>query len=438
MPSWAAIALLGVLAWVAVSLLLSLALSRLLRVSRQPVGDPESVAHDAREAGKAAASKSSAPVVRRPAVRAVDQTYLGDRGWLRVLVVDDDAPLRLLLRTTLGTGRFAVRDVPSAEDAAEVVRVWSPTVVILDIGLVGMDGLTFSRVLKDRARPPFVILLTGGEVTAEAAMRAGADAVLRKPFSPFDLMALLESVRASDSGAPQAPVLTEPAPREAEQLLAYARDLGRFVEVEHEQRQLLQNAYRETATALADALEARDPSTGRHALRVQQYAIELTTAVDEYLLEDGTLEYGYLLHDVGKIGVPDAILQKVGPLDDAERRIIEQHTVIGGTILSPIPFLRGAAVGLVRSHHERWDGSGYPDGLEAMKIPLSARIFAVVDALDAMTTDRPYRRALPWDVAVREILAQSGRQFDPMVVAVFEAMEKRLRRISQELAERAA
>ena len=152
--------------------------------------------------------------------------FLGDRGWLRVLVVDDDAPLRLLLRTTLGTGRFAVRDVPSAEDAAEVVRVWSPTVVILDIGLVGMDGLTFSRELKDRARPPFVILLTGGEVTAEAAMHAGADAVLRKPFSPFDLMTLLESVRASDSGAPQAPVLTEPAPREAEQLLAYARDLA--------------------------------------------------------------------------------------------------------------------------------------------------------------------------------------------------------------------
>ena len=171
---------------------------------------------------------------------------------------------------------------------------------------------------------------------------------------------------------------------------------------------------------------------------MQQYAIELTTAVDEYLLEDGTLEYGYLLHDVGKIGVPDAILQKVGPLDDTERRIIEQHTVIGAKILSPIPFLRGAAVGLVRSHHECWDGSGYPDGLEGMKIPLSARIFAIVDALDAMTTDRPYRRALTWDVAVREILAQSGRQFDPMVVTVFEAMEQRLRRISQELAERAA
>ena len=285
--------------------------------------------------------------------------------------------------------------------------MWSPTVVILDIGLVGMDGLTFSRVLKDRARPPFVILLTGGEVTAEAAMHAGADAVLRKPFSPFDLMTLLESVRASDSGAPQAPVLTEPAPREAEQLLAYARDLGRFVEVEHEQRQLLQNAYRETATALADALEARDPSTGRHALRVQQYAIELTTAVDEYLLEDGTLEYGYLLHDVGKIGVPDAILQKVGSLDDTERRIIEQHTVIGAKILSPIPFLRGAAVGLVRSHHECWDGSGYPDGLEGMKIPLSARIFAIVDALDAMTTDRPYRRALAMGC---------GRQGDPRPV----------------------
>ena len=122
MPSWVVIALLGVLAWVAVSLFLSLVLSRLLRVSRHPVGDPESVAPDELEAAKAAARERAALAVRRPTVRAVDSTLLGDRGWLRVLVVDDDAPLRLLLRTTLGTGRFAVRDVPSAEAAAEVVR----------------------------------------------------------------------------------------------------------------------------------------------------------------------------------------------------------------------------------------------------------------------------------------------------------------------------
>ena len=433
MPSWGVTVLLVVLAWVAVSTLVSLILARFLSVSRHPLGDLEARAHDPLDAATA-----ELPRPRRRTARTVDLPFLGDRGWLRVLIVDDDAPLRLLLRTTLGTGRFAVRDVPSAEDAAEVVRVWLPTVVILDIGLVGMDGLTFSRELKDRARPPFVILLTGGEVTAEAATRAGADAVLRKPFSPFDLMTLLDGVRATFSGAPSAPVLTEPAPPEAEQLLAYARDLGRFVEVEHEQRQLLQNAYRETATALADALEAKDPSTGRHALRVQQYAIELTTAVDKYLLDDGALEYGYLLHDVGKIGIPDAILQKTGLLDDAERRLIEQHSVIGAKMLSPIPFLGGAAVGLVRSHHERWDGNGYPDRLKGTEIPLSARTFAIVDALDAMTTDRPYRRALPWDVAVTEILDQAGRQFDPVVVGVFQAIEKRLRRISQELAERAA
>ena len=279
MPSWGVTVLLVVLAWVAVSTLVSLILARFLSVSRHPLGDLEARAHAPLDAAAA-----ELPRPRRRTARAVDLPFLGDRGWLRVLIVDDDAPLRLLLRTTLGTGRFAVRDVPSAEDAAEVVRVWLPTVVILDIGLVGMDGLTFSRELKDRARPPFVILLTGGEVTAEAAKRAGADAVLRKPFSPFDLITLLDGVRATFSGAPLAPVLTEPAPPEAEQLLAYARDLGRFVEVEHEQRQLLQNAYRETATALADALEAKDPSTGRHALRVQQYAIELTTAVDKYLL----------------------------------------------------------------------------------------------------------------------------------------------------------
>jgi ribonuclease P protein subunit RPR2 len=171
---------------------------------------------------------------------------------------------------------------------------------------------------------------------------------------------------------------------------------------------------------------------------VQRYAVELTPAVATSLLDDPSLEYGYLLHDVGKIGIPDTILLKNAPLTPAERRIMERHTILGAQILSGIALLNGAGLRVVRSHHERWDGTGYPDGLAGPSIPLGARIFALVDAVDAMTSDRPYRSALPWADAMEEIRRQSGRQFDPRVVQAFAARERRMRRISEELAEAAA
>jgi ribonuclease P protein subunit RPR2 len=307
--------------------------------------------------------------------------------------------------------------------------------VILDIGLPGIDGLTFCRELKRSATygAPLVILLTGAETTEDEVAAAGPDAILRKPFSPLELVTLLDRV-----SAPVGRTVFEPAAGDGEQLLVYARDLSRLFEIERAQRRLLQHAYRQTVTALADALEAKDPITGLHALRVQRYAVELAGGIDPSLLEDPSLEYGFLLHDIGKIGVPDPILRKKGPLTDSERRLMERHTLIGVAMLSGVQLLQGEGLKVVRSHHERWDGSGYPDRLAASEIPLGARIFALVDSLDAMTSERPYRRALAWDRATEEILGQSGSQFDPRVVAAFASREGRLRRISEELAEQAA
>jgi HD-GYP domain-containing protein (c-di-GMP phosphodiesterase class II) len=145
-----------------------------------------------------------------------------------------------------------------------------------------------------------------------------------------------------------------------------------------------------------------------------------------------------MLHDVGKIGIPDRILQKPGPLTDPERRLMQTHTILGEQLLRGVSFLQGGGLQVVRSHHERWDGRGYPDGLARTEIPIAARIFAVVDALDAMTSDRPYRRALSWAAAGRELAAQSGRQFDPSVVDAFRSRERTLRRIRRELAGRTA
>jgi HD-GYP domain-containing protein (c-di-GMP phosphodiesterase class II) len=218
-----------------------------------------------------------------------------------------------------------------------------------------------------------------------------------------------------------------------EQLLVYARDLSRIIEVERRQRRTLQHAYRQTVVALADALEAKDRNTGYHAQRVQHYALVLTEAVDPALLEDPSLEYGFLLHDVGKIGIPNQTLEKTEPLTQADWELIRQHPRLGAGILEGVTLLQGSGLQVVRHHHERWDGGGYPDGLTGDQIPLGARIFALADALDAMTSDRPYRRALPWGRALDEILAGTGRQFDPRVVQAFSRRERRLHRTFEEL-----
>jgi response regulator RpfG family c-di-GMP phosphodiesterase len=356
-------------------------------------------------------------------------------GRRRILLVDDDAGLRLLLRTTLGLDEFVVEEAASAEEAAQLARFWSPEVVILDVGLPGMDGLSFCRELKRNASygAPSVVLLTGRETSREELAVACPDAVLRKPFSPVELVGVLD--RLDEPG----PVpVADPAGTDAEQLLVYARDLSTLLATERSQRRLLQQSYRQTAIALADALEAKDPVTGLHAVRVQRYGIELASAVAPRLLNDPSVEFGFLLHDVGKLAVPDAILQKNGELSPREREVMQAHTLLGEAILANVTLLRGEGLNVVRSHHERWDGTGYPDGLRATDIPVAARIFALVDTMDAMTTERPYRPAQTWEEATDEVLAQAGKQFDPRVVAAFAQREGRMRRISEELAEAAA
>jgi HD-GYP domain-containing protein (c-di-GMP phosphodiesterase class II) len=188
-------------------------------------------------------------------------------------------------------------------------------------------------------------------------------------------------------------------------------------------------------SALASALESKDTGTRAHSQRVQSYATALSRAIhEESVANDQSTPYGFLLHDVGKIGIPDGILRKPGPLSPAERRRMQTHTVLGEAMLSGVAFLKGEGLKIVRSHHERWDGRGYPDGLTKDEIPLGARIFAVADALDAMTSHRPYRRAMSWEAARTEILDQRKRQFDPDVVDAFVNVEENLRLIRRELA----
>jgi HD-GYP domain-containing protein (c-di-GMP phosphodiesterase class II) len=218
------------------------------------------------------------------------------------------------------------------------------------------------------------------------------------------------------------------------QALKYAEELRTLHKSERRQRRAaedaleqLEDSYRTTVYALAAALELKDDDTSGHAERVTHLALELTRRVAPELADDPRLEFGFLLHDIGKIGIRDAILLKPGVLDPAELKEMRDHTRLGERVVEQIPYLDGVALDVVSAHHERWDGSGYPRGLSGAEIPLAARIFAVVDAYDAMTNDRPYRKALTIEAALDEIAREAGAQFDPFVAAEFQALVRELR-----------
>ncbi len=337
---------------------------------------------------------------------------------MKLLLVDDDPGLRALLRTTFEV--FDI-DVDEAEDgltAARAVRESKPDVVVLDVRMPGMSGLELCRRLKSDLETAAiaVVLLTGSDGgTQEAATECGADAFVRKPFSPLSLLAVVEQLAGTRYGVP---FRSSRSDDPQEQLLLYARDLRHLVEIEKGQRALVQSAYRETVAALASALESKDTGTRQHSQRVQRYALELARAVDPALLEDPSTEYGFLLHDVGKIGIPDRILQKPGPLTIEEYEVIKQHPMLGARMLASVKEL-ASALPVVRHHHERFDGRGYPDGLHGDTIPLIARVVCVADAFDAMLRERPYGHALSREAALQEVETNSGTQFDPEVVSAF-------------------
>jgi HD-GYP domain-containing protein (c-di-GMP phosphodiesterase class II) len=217
------------------------------------------------------------------------------------------------------------------------------------------------------------------------------------------------------------------------QLERYAADLRDTFKQERSRGLELRRSYMATVRALSNAVEARDAYTGKHAERVTAYGMELVKALGLEVGEERQLEFGFLLHDIGKVAIPDAILYKPDRLTEKERALMSQHPVIGSKIVAGIEFLSDAAK-VVRSHHERWDGSGYPDGLAGEQIPRAARVFAVADVLDALTSDRPYRPASELHVARVMIECDSGSHFDPAVIEAFKTIDdETLERIAVEI-----
>jgi cyclic di-GMP phosphodiesterase len=347
---------------------------------------------------------------------------------LRVLVVDDDVALCEMLRLALEVEGIEVVEAHHVIEAERVLVNVIPDAIVLDLGLPGIDGVFYLERLREsrRTRAIPVIAISGSDAAGARAKRAGAKMFLRKPLDPLHLIARIEELAGRK---PFDFALRDAAGADA----VDSGELRRLIRIGQRQHEMLERAYRQTLEALADALESRDFGTSAHSRRVTSYATRLALELEPSLVDDPSLEWGFLLHDVGKIGIPDYILLKPGPLDQEERAYVERHTVIGERLVAHVPLLQGEGIRVVRSHHERWDGQGYPDGLAGADTPISARIFAVADALDAMTDDRPYRDPLPWEEALAEIGRGRGRQFDPDAVDAMSACESDLRRIRREL-----
>jgi putative nucleotidyltransferase with HDIG domain len=334
-----------------------------------------------------------------------------------ILIVDDDQAIREILSEGLSDSGY---ECVTACDGVEGLRKLQSNgfhLVVSDIDMPKMDGVSLLQKIKE-IRPDTEIIMLTGVVDVETAiqsMRLGACDYLTKPFNLAEVRITVERALEKqrlirENREYQKTLELKVAERTA--------DLSRKNREVEELLRRLQSSYQTTLEALATALDTRDTETLGHSLRVASYTVAVARrmGVGEPDLTD--IYRGALLHDVGKIGIPDAILRKPGKLTSEEWVEMRRHPEIGYRILQGINFLE-APREIVLSHQEMYDGSGYPRGLKGKEIPLGARIFSVVDTLDAMTSDRPYRKAMPYEAARAEINKYSGAQFDPDVVKVF-------------------
>jgi cyclic di-GMP phosphodiesterase len=334
-----------------------------------------------------------------------------------VLIVDDDRQVREVLHQIFLSAGYHCLLAGDGREGLATFRAQKPPLTVTDLKMPIMSGIELLRRVRETDGDAAVIVLTGAADVKVAidSLKLGAYDFIMKPVNVDEL--LIAADRAL----------------ERRQLLIERREYQAMLEARVEQAthhlaaayNELSDTYRSTLEALGSALDTRDVGTESHSRRVHGYA--LATASEHGVTGDDMrdLGHGVLLHDIGKIGIPDAILLKPGPLTPDEWKVMRTHPEIGKRLIEKIPFLRGA-VPIVYCHHEKWDGSGYPRGLKAERIPLGARIFSVVDAFDAMTFDRPYSKAISFDAALAEIKRCAGTHFDPAVVKSFLRTPSRL------------
>jgi putative two-component system response regulator len=319
----------------------------------------------------------------------------------KILVIDDEAIARITIDALLSSENYEMYFAENGEDGITVASEILPDIILLDVMMPGMNGFETCRKIRSMSNlaevPILLVTALDDRESRMAGLQAGADDFITKPYDIFELQVRIQNMTR----------------------------LNRYrllIEQRHEMEKLHQDvliAYDKTIEGWSRALDLRDKETEGHTQRVTEMTQQLARSAgfdEEALLQ---IKRGSLLHDVGKLGIPDSILLKPGSLNDEEWVIMRRHPVYAYEWLSVIEYLR-VAMEIPYCHHERWDGSGYPRGLRGEEIPLSARLFAVVDIWDALTSDRPYRKALTSEEAWKVISEQSGKQLDPKAVEAFE------------------
>ena len=317
-----------------------------------------------------------------------------------VLIVDDEYIGRETLQSVLEGEGYELEMAENGFQAIEKAKQLLPDVILLDVMMPGMTGFEVcQRIRSDPqiAEIPIIILTAlDDRESLLNALKAGADDFISKPFDRYELRARLLGIT---------------------RLNRYQKLLQERAKLREANAQLL-NAYEATIEGLSHALDLRDRETEGHSRRVTEVTVKLAQALNFSEEEILHMRRGALLHDIGKIGIPDSILHKPDSLTEEEWTNMRKHPQFAYDMLSPIEYLRPALV-IPYSHHEKWDGTGYPRGLKGEEIPMSARLFAIADVWDAVTSDRPYRAAWTEEQATAYIREQAGKHFDPQVVDLF-------------------
>jgi putative two-component system response regulator len=341
-----------------------------------------------------------------------------------ILIVDDENSIREVLAEGLMGAGYPCSTASDADDAMRKLQSVRFNLVLSDIRMPGGTGLELLEQIKDHD-PDIDVIMVSGVVdtgTAIESIRQGARDYVTKPFNLTDVLFTVDRVveqrRLVEENRLYQQDLEHKVAERTEELSRKNKEVqSLFVELKTAFNEI-QNTYEATLEALIAALDSRDSETQGHSMRVSEFTALVAgyMGISEPELTD--IRRGALLHDVGKIGIPDAILRKPGPLDAEEWTVMEEHPQLGYDMLKGITFLEGA-IPIVLSHQEKYDGTGYPHGLKTQGIPLGARIFSVVDTYDAITNTRPYRKGRSYEVARDEIVKFSGTQFDPRVVETF-------------------
>ncbi len=332
-----------------------------------------------------------------------------------ILIADDEEMIRELMCATLGKEGYICHQASNAEEGFAIMKTEPIDIAFLDIMMPGRSGVELLKESKMLKPEMIVLMITAMNDmdTALSCIHLGAEDYITKPFNLDRVLLIARNAT------------------EKQRLIRDNREYQANLELKvQEQTEVIRTAmgeinlaYEHTLTALIRALDAREKEVGSHSERVMAYTLLLAREVGIDETDRAAMAKGALLHDIGKIGISDNILLKPGILDKDEWLIMKQHPQVGYEILTGIKYFKGAAE-LVLAHHERYDGNGYPNKLQGDDIPISARIFALVDTLDAMTSDRPYRKALPFKAVVDEVVRCGGYQFDPTLVDVFLKVQK--------------